>query len=1500
MNTSKTITIFAANGDVRTRININEGAICKYTLGTEDYIVLPFSSGSAVQFRVGDWCDLTDIMKEPNLGGKVAKRYEIVEQPSPTYDPDTHGLKYELRMDAYYMAWRKWLFKYEPKAEAQECTWNLTAPLETHVNVLLRNLQSLGITHDGTAFDCIIGEGLTEAKLVSYDNTNLVDALTAMAEAWECEWWVEHQYIHFGKREQGDAIALALGEQIQQMSRSESSGTYANRLYVFGAARNIPDNYRPTSKDVVVNGVVQKRLMLPEGTPYIDAYRYNNRTRIYIGESGYDTATEMPAGEAVEAVIANDDIYPRTQLTVAEIATYTDTKKDKDGNDVVVDGVKQVETFYCISADNFPFKKDYILDGKELQVKFESGYLNGMTFGATFRTAGEMAGTTKLTRDAFELVASEDYGRKLPDDILKPQVTDKFVVQGWDASKIASLGLVAAAETELLDYGKDYIKKTYVDDGTYNATLMSHWVYADLANRTFAAGQRISLVNPAFFDDARASRVIGYQIKIDLPYDAPEYTIGESVAYSRLGAVESKVDALTMTGAAYGAGSGAGRWPLPTHTIFGNPYNGTQDVEGDAKFDSITANQASIEELQAVIASLDDATIAQLFSEHATIENLTVTKSAHFVELVLDKVKAAGGATIYSPADGFKVEQVERVIPVEHEGAQEPLAITASAWRQYQNYSPAYMVNGNDQDSWSSGAPATTGAWFAFEFPQSVIVSNVVIDCWQASTAALIKTMTMQVSNDGDTWTDVAATITTNDRRVTYTGTASCKMVRFYAKTDINEWIRVREVTFAYTYLTGKDYWHLRWRAMVDDQVTHNMWQEGDQALCATFNKAGSGKDVRNKYYWALVIGVGTETIDDLDWHYIDTDFLNCDPACYPYNPEVGDVVSMLGHQGTDKQRQSAIYISAYNSIDPGLKAPLFAQYENVTDFKLFDSKQLPTMIGKPIQYEQISRATNYIAQNGTKLTGDFFVQAGKSMTDYIDEHTSGTAATTSYIHFAWADSSDGSVNFTKDKALAANRAYMGVCSDNKQSDSALTPSSYAWQRTKGADGADGETPTMVELDAVTEHAQVNASDVLWISLGYRIYEHTGDNKTQVSATESGYRIYFAIDNGNTTSEVSLSLGSTPSISKSYTGYHDMANPPKEIAVLVKKAGQTIMRKVVQVGFMAGSVFQVTEDRINASVVDNGGNLATTTWTGSQITNAVKGLASKSEITQTDSSIRTWVGDTLKGYSTIEQTADSITAAVGDVSARLDNGGFTINANTTISGNVTITDADYGLLFVAQGVTTNTASITARNIGEWELNEMLVNAPSNDSIRIAPDGLLLRNFHNVTAYMGNSGIYFGTWGYSSVGNILRVFGNGVQTYNALWNDYKNKSNSFDAEWKPIGTKHTFIIRNGNTTWNLADYVGTQRVIVDNNDNNYVTINLPSPSSYQGYELEVVNMVMYGGSMGTAKASKARVLTSDGYLIVANGAECQKDSNSKGCTVEGKATFVSDGINWFVI
>ena len=498
----------------------------------EDYVILPFSVQDPIYFKLGDNIDFAGILDD-SLGGKLSKIYELVDLYKPTFNTSTGGYDYELHLDAYYWKWKNKKFKYTPEHGGREASWNLTATLDVHLNVFLRNLKSFGYKYRGNDFTYSIDSTVSNtSRLVSYSNTNMIDALTMMAETWGCEWWVTDNVIHFGRCEFGDAVELHIGAQILNMSRTDSSGTFATRIYAFGSTKNIPENYRPADEDMVVNGVVQKRLMLPEGTPYIDAY------------------DNMSEEEAVEEIVIFDDIYPHRIGTMTDVQPVerTEEVEQEDGSTV-----KETYTVYQYKDTDLDFSSQYILPGQELKIIFQSGSMNGMEFGVTFNPENK-----EPEEQLWEIVRNENYGRFLPDDILHPKDGDTYVLSGFDTSFVSDT-MIPEAEQELKERAIAYSNRSKIDDGTYPTTLDSEWVYGDLINRTYGIGQRVNVFNPAYFENGRISRVLGFEFNLDIPYDSPVYTIGESTAYSRLGEIESKLDNITYSGQSYiGAGGSGG------------------------------------------------------------------------------------------------------------------------------------------------------------------------------------------------------------------------------------------------------------------------------------------------------------------------------------------------------------------------------------------------------------------------------------------------------------------------------------------------------------------------------------------------------------------------------------------------------------------------------------------------------------------------------------------------------------------------------------------------------------------------------------------------------------------------------------------------------------------------------------------------------------------------------------------------------------------------------
>lgn len=522
------------SGKTRFSTPINKGAKGKFTLMKEDYIVLPFSVPEPIYFKLGDYVDLSGVLDD-SLGGLLSKVYEVTDLQKPSFNASTGGYDYELKLDAYYWKWKNKIFKYTPEHAGYEASWSLTAALDVQLGVFLRNLKALGYTYKGTDFTFDIDSTVeNKAVAMTYDNMSLLDALFSMAgkDKWNCDCWITDNVIHFGRNEYGDAVRIELGVEASAMTRSESKGTYATRIYAFGSTRNIPENYRPIEEQTVVNGVVQRRLMLPAGTPYIDVY------------------PDMSQEEAIEDIVVFDEVYPRLESTMSSVSTRTETVTNEDGGQETV-------TYYRYRDTGLNFSKDYILPGQELTIIFQSGKMNGLEFGVIFDPDNNGS-------QLWEIVRSEDYGRPLPDDTIYPENDDKYILSGFDP-KFVSVQMIPDAEQELKEKAQKIADQRKKDDGTYYTTLRSEWVNEDKLKRFFEFGQKINLVNKAFFENGRESRVLGWEFNLDIPWDSPVYTIGESMPYSRLNDVEEKLESITYKGHTYVGGGGSSIYVIKTN-----------------------------------------------------------------------------------------------------------------------------------------------------------------------------------------------------------------------------------------------------------------------------------------------------------------------------------------------------------------------------------------------------------------------------------------------------------------------------------------------------------------------------------------------------------------------------------------------------------------------------------------------------------------------------------------------------------------------------------------------------------------------------------------------------------------------------------------------------------------------------------------------------------------------------------------------------------------------
>lgn len=666
--------------------DFGEGSKLSYQLMDHHYIILKFTTATPIYFEIGDSVEI------PDFG-----YFELTSSYFPKHN-DSDGYDYEMQMDAYYMAWKNKLCKYRPQHGANETSFKLTTTVGVHMNVILGNLKALGLTYNGKEFSVDYTTYNNKAFdvqkrfLIEYGSISILDALNSICseDALNCEWWIDGSIIYLGYCEMEGQTTFEQDVNVLSMSYSESKSTYITRLYAFGSDRNIPKGYfTGADADVTTDGVATDYLMLPNKEVDSDGF---------YAKDGYLENVNVVKNDkqAIEGVVMFEEEYPKVESVVSSIKTY-DSTVDND------DGTNTTQTFWQVtSTDSFTnsFKESWIKSNLTLGIKFTSGALMGMEFDVSFKVIDKV--------NYFEIVANDTYGRTLPDGVMCPKVGDKYFLFNWDATKITDTDLIPTAQLSLFDRAKQYYQKTMISNSNFTCTMDGDKFYNDGIYDYHPLGEQVKLINDMFAQvDAdgkhyRNSRIIGMEIPLDIPYDHPQYIVGEKAATSRLGKLEDKVDSIKVNGmqiGGTGSGNGGGVYvigmndttPASDSNVYSarrsrmefvsrlqdNTAKGTVTWEKVQKFVqgilignnnaySIDANgNVTINLLNS--ADYDDATQSGFgFYKRKdgkyglNVTDLSVWGKAYFNNLTIRELTYVGGNLVFSPSAGkiFEVREI--------------------------------------------------------------------------------------------------------------------------------------------------------------------------------------------------------------------------------------------------------------------------------------------------------------------------------------------------------------------------------------------------------------------------------------------------------------------------------------------------------------------------------------------------------------------------------------------------------------------------------------------------------------------------------------------------------------------------------------------------------------------------------------------------------------------------------------------------------------------------
>lgn len=687
------------NIQVRCSAPVTQDALVHYELMQSHYCKLSFKLSKPIYFLLGDFIDTP------------YGRFELIDL-TKAKDNDTIGYSYEILFDAYYRKFKNKILKYRPNTGSQEATFSLTSTISTHVEVIMKSLAYYAkldksylydpkFEGEGTDYTYVIDASVdaNAAKLITYSNTSMLDAIANIAQTFGCEWWFEGNILHFGTCENTNAITdFRLNDNIVSMSSSQSQSTYANRVYAFGAARNLPSGYKnDADADITKDGVVEKRLMLPNSAECSDKNKQLLAENGFELKNGYIQVSGLREDQYVEGVTTNDDIYPRNLIKTSKVTSY---EKDVEDENTPEEGDFIKRTFYRVNSlsiinedgektGDMAFRKSYILSGKNLHIVFQSGSLNGMDFECEFNPDG----VEEILKDddgnpilkdgkeqinpksqVFEIVANEDYGRFLPDTTLHLKEGDTFVLYNWDSTKLGDT-LVSAASNELLTDAIKDLKKSMIDPTTYTCTAEANYSYNQGRGNLHGVGDRVNLYNKGYGDSYRASRIIGYEFCLDIPYDGAKYYVGEKPSYSRLNAMESKIEELVYNGQSYLNGNGGGGKSIYIIKSYDKTAPTDYNVYSARAIDEQRLNKTKDDTAQGTITfekvqkflkgmkvgANGDWTLDELDNTHLTTDYLQVRMKAIFETLEILHTDTLGGELFITPVGSNRILKVEEV-----------------------------------------------------------------------------------------------------------------------------------------------------------------------------------------------------------------------------------------------------------------------------------------------------------------------------------------------------------------------------------------------------------------------------------------------------------------------------------------------------------------------------------------------------------------------------------------------------------------------------------------------------------------------------------------------------------------------------------------------------------------------------------------------------------------------------------------------------------------------
>lgn len=504
-------------------------------------LIVKFSLPRYVEIPVGAWCEFQGQKYYLNCPEDLKKQGERNIEYSITMGTAQDNLK-------LYKMWNivdhrlKWSMCAKPKEFIEEIVKNLN--LRDYGEATTEGIWRVG--------DCITAND----KTIEFNHTYLIDALSSVASTFETEWEIVENVdnntytIKLGKIEylKDDPLDLSYGKGkgfVPGVGRSSQSDKLPiMRLYTQGTDRNIDRSKNDISMygaTVTESDTTSPELRLPSAQKIL----YDGNCYAYLDDSGNIVSPDIgfQLANARCYITDRDGFYIERYYRTGETQTKARKEDSLDCSEIYpsfyshptkineeVGGNPNFYDIYDTTIDNELNFSDYIIEGENMTMIFQSGMLAGKEFEVRYTHDRRIGGNLSPVRK-FEIVPQEIDGEMMPNSTYKPTTDDEYAIFGimlppaYICNNTTHKGAAWDMLREAVKHFYDNEQQAY----TYKGELQSLWSKSNWLRigGYMNIGAYINFTDRQFAPEGELIRIIGIKEYINSPH-APIIEISNS------------------------------------------------------------------------------------------------------------------------------------------------------------------------------------------------------------------------------------------------------------------------------------------------------------------------------------------------------------------------------------------------------------------------------------------------------------------------------------------------------------------------------------------------------------------------------------------------------------------------------------------------------------------------------------------------------------------------------------------------------------------------------------------------------------------------------------------------------------------------------------------------------------------------------------------------------------------------------------------------------------